>query len=533
MTSPPSPSSSSSLPLTITPLHTLPSPSHTRSWHSAPHPNPTIPLLATSTSDRTILIHNLLSRRLHSTIQGGHKRSVRSCSWRPTSRPSTTATTNTAITQAAARSNKKVPLVLASGSFDATAGIWRYAAGGGGREVDEAADGDVDGDVDEEEEEEEEEEEGWKFEVLLEGHDSEIKSVAWNRSGRLLATCSRDKSVWIWEDINYANNADKAAEDEGGEAEGEGEGDYETIAVLQEHEGDVKCVAWHPTEDVLVSASYDDEIRVYREDEEDDGEWRCVSVLRGHESTVWCVVFEPAAAPSAGGGGPRLASASADKTVRIWRRLSAQQQMSQVRGAGGGNRYPSTIISREEEAEEERRGHAGSEEWDEECILPAAHQWAVYSLAWSGETGRIVSTGEDGRVVVYEEEEQQRQIMNGVEDRMDDNGGGEGQEGTGQWVIVARLEAAHGVWEVNCVCWWAGKRGRGSSRGNQDRVAGENEDDEEEDDGEILITTGDDGLVKMWSILVEAHRQQRGKMGNQARLREMDEKKGEDIDGPS
>ncbi|KAL1990682.1 hypothetical protein VTN49DRAFT_6521 [Thermomyces lanuginosus] len=419
----------------ITHLADLTPPSLDRTWLTAPHP--TLPLAATCCADKTVRVYSLSNFRLQSTITGGHKRSVRSCAWKPQGRV-------------------KGESVLATASFDATVGIWRrwdrYPYTGS-----QDADDDLMGEEDRGEEEDEEE---WRFAVLLDGHDSEVKSVSWSPSGSFVATCARDKSIWIWEDLD------------------DGDNNFETVAVLQEHTGDVKCVAWHPNEECLASASYDDTIRIWREDVDD---WGQVACLKGHEGTVWYVDWEaPKDLDEEGEGetsgpvsGPRLASCSADRTVRIWRRRPKMKHTSSSSG------IPSII-----------RSMNLDETWDQQAVLPAAHDLPIYSVSWSKRTGRIASTGADGRIVVYEEravtdtssQQQQQEQTNGEEMQVD--GESNNKVPKTEWAIVAKLDAAHGIYEINHIVW--------AKRADRGRA-----DDRDE---EILITTADDGSVKVWTI---------------------------------
>jgi len=437
-------SPSSSLTLSINPLAEFKPASASRAWVSQPNPN-NVPLLATATSDKTVRVYSLKNFTLHSVLEGGHTRSVRSVAWQPR----------------AGRPNNGT-LTIATGSFDATMGIWRRR-----EEIGSADDGVVIEDGEDSEpveynalgqskrsarEDGSDGDEDWEFAIVLEGHDSEIKTVAYSPSGQFLASCSRDKSIWIWEEIGD-----------------EGDDEFETIAVLQEHTADVKCVSWRRDDgngEVLASASYDDTIRLWRGD--DEGEWSCVGVLEGHKGTVWAIEWEPEVSmdrfkePVKEGEEkdyapriPRLVSSSADHSIRVWTQAPTPPPPNRPSYFNSG--IPSTM-----------RPAPTEETWEASAVLPQVHTLPIYSIHWSAKSGRLVSAGGDGKIVIYEEVVRGRSSVGGAIER--------------EWVVVGEKEGAHGAYEINHVTWCG--RWDGGRKGEE----------------EMIVSTGDDGIVRAWAI---------------------------------
>eukprot|EP00927_Polykrikos_kofoidii_P007799 TRINITY_DN13201_c0_g1_i1.p1 TRINITY_DN13201_c0_g1~~TRINITY_DN13201_c0_g1_i1.p1 ORF type:complete len:473 (-),score=58.46 TRINITY_DN13201_c0_g1_i1:234-1565(-) len=223
-----------------------------RVWCVAWRPCAEPPQLASCGSDRTVCLWgqtksteekggswNLLTKI---DVADRHSRSLRSLAWDPNGD------------------------IFALASFDATTSLWR--------EVTDTGDpkrGSLE----------------WECAGIVTGHESEVKSVTFSPSGEYLATCGRDKSVWIY-------STEVAFE-------------YECVAILQSHVQDVKMVKWHPSQDVLFSCSYDDTVKVWGPDGDD---WSCKETLSAHTSTVWCISFDA--------NGSRFATCSDDRTVRVW-----------------------------------------------------------------------------------------------------------------------------------------------------------------------------------------------------------------------
>jgi WD40 repeat protein len=116
----------------------------------------------------------------------------------------------------------------------------------------------------------------------LEGHSSQVNSVAFSHDSMRLASASDDSTVRIWDASSGA-----------------------CLQTLEGHSSQVNSVAFSHDSMQLASASSDSTVRIW-----DASSGACLQTLEGHSSYVNSVAFSH--------DSMRLASASSDSTVRIW-----------------------------------------------------------------------------------------------------------------------------------------------------------------------------------------------------------------------
>jgi len=302
--------------------------------------------------------------------------------------------------------------LLASASFDGTISIW------------------------ERQQHDNDEQENWECIAQLEGHENEVKCVVWNYNDTLLATCGRDKTVWIWE--CFLNDVVAG----GGS---NGDGDFDCIAVLHGHEGDVKCLSFASShnqwgsnegEDILLSCSYDDTIKVWAED---DGDWYCAATLPSiHTSTIWSISLTSSSL--------RLVSTSDDGSLAFWKFYTAQENNEQQ------------LLNNE--------SNNNGCSW--KCVnhLKNIHSSSIYSIHCSSATlghGCIVSAGADNTIQIYKE------LHNNSQKQFD-------QEHHPQFYVCASANIDHHYGDINSVQWHPSN-------------------------SSLLCSATDDGVIRIWKYI--------------------------------
>jgi WD40 repeat protein len=134
------------------------------------------------------------------------------------------------------------------------------------------------------------------------GHRDWVFSVAFHPKLPLLATGSSDRTAKLWRFDPHGSASDNML--------------ATCVATLREHDNWVTSVAFHPTLPLLVTGSKDNSAKLWRFDpdgsEANNMSAKCVAILRGHGHTgaVTSVAFHPAL--------PLLATGSLDYTAKLW-----------------------------------------------------------------------------------------------------------------------------------------------------------------------------------------------------------------------
>ncbi|GAA0140498.1 hypothetical protein Leryth_004254 [Lithospermum erythrorhizon] len=280
--------------------------------------------------------------------------------------------------------------------------------------------------------------------VLDETHTRTVRSCAWSPSGRHLATASFDATTAVWEQVGD---------------------DYECVATLEGHENEVKSVSWNASGTLLATCGRDKSVWIW--EMMPGNEFECVSVLQGHTQDVKMVQWHPSM--------DILFSCSYDNSIKVWAEDGGDDDWHCVQTLGEQNSgHTSTVWALSFNYSGDKMVTCGDDlmikiwgfdllktqsgdgiaQWEHICTLSGYHDRTIFSVHWSREG--IIATGAADDAIRF---------FIPSEDGLIDGS---------SYKLILRKDKAHDM-DVNCVKW-------SSSENRQ------------------LASASDDGTVKIWTL---------------------------------
>ena len=207
------------------------------------------------------------------------------------------------------------------------------------------------------------------------GHTTSVYQILWTPDGKQLISVGGDKVIRIWD----VQSGEIARELRGQIGEGS-EGKY--FAASLDLEGKTLAVGG------IGMINYGGDIRFYALQS-----GQMTRVLRGHENAISALAFAP--------DGKTLASASSDKTVRVWNLASGENRV-----IGRHERGIAEIAwSRDGKFLASASYDGSAQVWDvtnaKPLFAPLKHEAEVYCLAWSPDGKTLITGGDDRKIRLW------------------------------------------------------------------------------------------------------------------------------------